>query len=86
MPKCDFNKGQNLVIPWDIIWGIYTMGHQCDITDEFEKLPISPEEKQSDDAHSIFLLFKPKVLNAINKIREIVYLFIIALFKVGVQT
>ena len=46
------------------------MGHQCDITDEFEKLSISPEEKQSDYAHSMFLLFKPKVLNAINKIRE----------------
>ena len=46
------------------------MGHQCDITDEFEKLSISPKEKQSDDAHSMFLLFKPKVLNAINKIRE----------------
>ena len=46
------------------------MGHQCDITDESEKLSISSDEKQSDDAHSIFLLFKPKVLNAINKIRE----------------
>ena len=46
------------------------MGHQCDITDEFEKLSISPEEKECDDAHSMFLLFKPKVLNAINKIRE----------------
>ena len=37
------------------------MGHQCHITDEFEK--------QSQDAHSI-LLFKSKVLNAIKKIRE----------------
>ena len=46
------------------------MGHQCDITDEFEKLSISPEEKQCDDTHCIFLLFKPNVLNAINKIRE----------------
>ena len=46
------------------------MGHQCDITDEFEKLSVSPEEKQSDDAHSMFLLFKTKVLNAIKKIRE----------------
>ena len=46
------------------------MGHQCDITDQFEKLSISPEEKQSDDAHSMFFTFKPKVLNAINKIRE----------------
>ena len=46
------------------------MGHQCDITDEFEKLSISPEEKQSDDANSMFLLFKRKVLSAINKIRE----------------
>ena len=46
------------------------MGHQCDMTDEFEKLSISPEEKHSDDAHSMFLLFKPKVLNAINEIRE----------------
>ena len=46
------------------------MGHQCDIIDEFEKLSISPEEKQSDDAHSMFLLFKPRVLNAINKIGE----------------
>ena len=46
------------------------MGHQCDITDGFEKLSISPEEKQSVDAHSMFLLSKPKVLNAINKIRE----------------
>ena len=45
------------------------MGHQCDITDEFEKLSISPKEKQSGDAHSMFLLSKPKVLNAINKIR-----------------
>ena len=44
------------------------MGHQCDITDKFEKLSISPEEKQSDDVHSMLLLFKPKVLNAINKI------------------
>ena len=35
------------------------MGHQCDITDEFEKLSISPKEKKSDDVHSIFLLFKP---------------------------
>ena len=40
------------------------------MTDEFEKLSISPGEKQSDDAHSMFLLFKSKVLNAINKIRE----------------
>ena len=31
---------------------------------------ISPEEKQSHDAHSMFLLFKAKVLNAVNKIRE----------------
>ena len=31
---------------------------------------MSPEEKQCDDALSMFLLFKPKVLNAINKIRE----------------
>ena len=31
---------------------------------------ISPEEKQCDDALSMFLLFKPKVLNAINEIRE----------------
>ena len=31
---------------------------------------LSPERKQCDDAHSMFLLFKPKVLNAINKIRE----------------
>ena len=46
------------------------MGNQCDITDEFEKLSISPEEKQSDDARSMLLLFKPKVLNAINNIRE----------------
>ena len=46
------------------------MGHQCDMTDEFEKLSISPAEKHSDDAHSMFLLFKPKVLNAINEIRE----------------
>ena len=46
------------------------MGHQCDITDEFEKLSVSPEEKQSDDTRSMFLLFKPKVLNAINNIRE----------------
>ena len=46
------------------------MGHQCDITDKFKKLSRSPEEKQSDDAHDMFLLFKPKVLNAINKIRE----------------
>ena len=47
-----------------------TMEHQCDITNEFEKLSIPPEEKQSDDAHSMFLLFKPKVLNANRKIRE----------------
>ena len=46
------------------------MEHQCDITDKFEKLSISPEEKQSDDAHSMFLLFKPKLLNAVNKIWE----------------
>ena len=46
------------------------MGHQCDITDEFERLSLSPEEKQSDDTHSMLLLFKPKVLNAINKILE----------------
>ena len=46
------------------------MGHQYDITDEFEKLPISPEEKQSDATRSMFLLFKPKILNVINKIRE----------------
>ena len=46
------------------------MGHQCDITDEFEKLSLSPDEKQCDDAHSMFLLFKPKVLNANNKIHE----------------
>ena len=46
------------------------MGRQCGITDEFEKLSISPEEKQSDYAHSMLLLFKPKVLNVINKIRE----------------
>ena len=46
------------------------MSHQCDIIDEFEKLSISPEKKQSDNAHSMFLLFKHKVLNAINKIRE----------------
>ena len=46
------------------------MVHQCVITDEFEKLSISPEEKQSDDAHSVFLLFKPKDVNATNKIRE----------------
>ena len=46
------------------------MNHQCDIIDEFEKLSISPEKKQSDNAHSMFLLFTPKVLNAINKIRE----------------
>ena len=43
------------------------MGHQCNI-DEFEKLSTSPEEKHSDDAYSMFLLFKPKVLNAIKKI------------------
>ena len=29
-----------------------------------------PEEKQCDDILSMFLLFKPKVLNAVNKIRE----------------
>ena len=46
------------------------MGHQCGITDGFEKLSISPEEKQSVDAHSMLLLSKPKVLNAINKIRK----------------
>ena len=46
------------------------MGHQCDITNEFEKLSISPEEKQFDDAHSMFLFFKLKVLNTIRKIRE----------------
>ena len=46
------------------------MGHKCDITDEFERLSVSPEEKKSDDAHSMFSLFKPKVLNAANKIRE----------------
>ena len=46
------------------------MGHQCDFTDEFEILSISPEEKQSEGAQIMFLLFKPKVLNAINKIRE----------------
>ena len=46
------------------------MGHQSDITDEFQKLSISPEKKQSDDAHSMFLLFKPKILNTIKKIRE----------------
>ena len=46
------------------------MGHHCDITDAFEKLSISPGEKRCDDAHSMLLLFKPKVLNAINKIRE----------------
>ena len=40
------------------------------LTDEFENLSISPEEKHSDDAHSVFLLFKPKVLNAIKKIRK----------------
>ena len=34
------------------------MGHLCDIADE------------SDDPHSIFLLFKSKVLNADNKIHE----------------
>ena len=34
------------------------MVHQCDIADEFEKLLISPEEKQSDYAFSIFLLFE----------------------------
>ena len=44
------------------------MGHQCDITDELEKLSISPEEKKSDDAHSMLLIFKSKVLKAINKI------------------
>ena len=49
---------------------LYTKGHKCDITDEFEKLSISPEQKQSDDAHSMFLLFKTKVLSAIKKIRE----------------
>ena len=41
------------------------MGHRCDITNEFEKLSISPEKKQSDDSHSIFLT---QVLNAIKKI------------------
>ena len=46
------------------------MGHQYDITDKFEKLSISLEEKQSDAARSMFLLFKPKILNVINKIRE----------------
>ena len=46
------------------------MSHQCDIIDEFEKLSISPEKKQSDNAHSMFLLFKPKILNAINKTLE----------------
>ena len=44
------------------------MGHQCGITDEFEKLSISPEKEQCNDAHTMFLLFKPKVLNTINKI------------------
>ena len=44
------------------------MGHQCDITDEFEKLSISPKEKQCDNARNMFLRFKSKVLNAINKI------------------
>ena len=47
------------------------MGHQCGITDEIEKLSISPEDNHSYDAHSVFLLFKPKVLNAIKKILEI---------------
>ena len=46
------------------------MGNQCDITDEFEKLSVSPEENQFDDAHSMFLLFKTKVLKAVEKIRE----------------
>ena len=46
------------------------MRHQCDFTDEFKILSISPEEKQSEEAEIMFLLFKPKVLNAINKIRE----------------
>ena len=36
----------------------------------FEKLSISLEEKQSDAARSMCLLFKPKILNVINKIRE----------------
>ena len=34
------------------------------------KLSVSPEEKMSDDVHSMFLLFRPKVVNAIKKIRE----------------
>ena len=34
------------------------------------KLSVSPEEKMSNDVHSMFLLFRPKVLNAIKKIRE----------------
>ena len=38
------------------------MEHQCDITDEFEKLSISPEEKHSDNAHIMSLLFNPNRL------------------------
>ena len=38
------------------------MGHQCDITDKFEKLSISPGEKRGDDAHSMLLLFKPNLI------------------------
>ena len=47
-------------IPWDI-----NVTLQMNL-----KNLISPEEKKCDGSHSMFLLFKPKVLNAINKIRE----------------
>lgn len=44
--------------------------NQCNITGEFNKLPISPEDNKSDVADKIYLLFGPKVLNAMNKIHE----------------
>ena len=36
------------------------MGHQYDITDKFEKLSTSLEEKQSDAARSMFYFLNPK--------------------------
>ena len=47
--------------PWDIN-GTSQMN--------FKNCQYLQKKKQSDDAHSMFLLFKPKILNAIKKIRE----------------
>ena len=45
------------------------MGHQCEFRDEFEVINIS-RRKIPDDIHSMFLLFRPKVVNAIKNIRK----------------